>query len=79
MTFLDSRQVRHIFEGGYGGIALRDLHLDARENGLSLVRAASEALRESSRQRHRLVRPVSLFQRAVTQSRTGGAQKQDEL
>jgi len=72
-------KVRHIFEGGYGGIALRDLHLDARENGLSLVRAASEALRESSRQRHRLVRPVSLFQRAVTQSRTGGAQKQDEL
>jgi len=68
-------KVKHIFEGGFGGLAFRDLHLDAQGPGRSLVQLASNALREFSKRR---AQPVSLFQRGVTRSRKG-AGKPDEL
>lgn len=71
-------KVRHVLEAGFGGVALRDLHLDG-EGALSLVRAAADALREVPRQRLRLTRPMSLFQRGVRRSRGEAVGKQEEL
>lgn len=62
----------HIVEGGYGGLAFRELHHDAREQDLSLVEAALRAGQEA-----RLKEPVRssgvvLFQRGLISSRTRG-------
>jgi len=70
-------KVAHILKKGYGGIALRDLHHDARlGEGPSLVQAAADVVRQHSeaKERNRTAAVgMSLFQRGLKRSRTEGA------
>jgi len=75
-------KVQHVLEHGYGGVALRDLHLDSSEPGLSLVQAAKGAAKEFQRrlavqaQARKQRRPMAavqapaLFQRGSMLSKT---------
>ncbi|CAE8723884.1 unnamed protein product, partial [Polarella glacialis] len=69
-------KVKHVLEGGYGGLALRDLHHDSTGD-LSIVKAAADEVQEYKAKMSRrsfLAKPMSLLQKGLKRSRTAGTE-----
>lgn len=65
-------KVAHVYTGGYGGVAFRELNQDAGPgaNGKSLVQVAFHEVERMQRENKRVRRPWSLLQHGVKFSRT---------
>jgi len=73
-------KLRELLVGGYGGLAFRDLHHDAKDPDLSIVKSASEALAthreaelEAQRKRLEIAPSLSLLQRGKRLQRSSGS------
>lgn len=76
-------KVKHVIKEGFGGVALRELHHDDRDPGLSLVNAAASVVQQHSDERAQLLLQlpgpgIGLFQKDLKPGRSEGRKRHME-